>query len=215
MPYYLQAFTLFLISLTTFSLPATVTKQLMTFVVEEVHNGTSFKHLTDIENGSKKESFFVNNKSVGPFEYEDTLLNAQKEETKKERKKTQEDRIRMYETQYKARVKIAQSDLKQALSTLENELVQLADERIKPFIVYKNDTVSSADQTAAIKEKLIPDARKLAESSPDIDIKKINDMTAELRSLIARVHETFVVAVNNGINKADDTKLLKELLTLL
>ncbi len=215
MSYHLQAFTLFLISLTTFSLPATVTKQLMTFVVEEAHNGTSFKHLTDIENGSKKESFFVNNKSVGPLEYEDTLLNAQKEETKKERKKTQEDRIRMYETQYKARVKIAQSDLKQALSTLENELTQLADERIKPFIVYKSDTMSSADQTAAIKEKLMPDARKLAESSPDIDIKKINDMTAELRSLIPRVHETFITAVNNGINKADDTKLLKELLTLL
>lgn len=216
MSYHFRTPALIFSCLVSFFLPAAVSRQIMTLVVEEATNGTLFKHLTEVDNGIKKESFFVNGKTVSGHDYEEALATAQKEEHKKERQKHQEERIKSYETQYKGRVKIAQADLKQAISSLENELSSLADERIKPFMLYTSDTLNSPDHITSIKEKTLPEAVKLVHISPDAsDIKKINDLAAEVRTLIPRVRETFIAAVNNGINKADDTKLLKELLNLL
>lgn len=195
---------------------ATPSHYTATFITEETVNGTAFKQILDINNGLKKESYFIQNKPVSASEYEDAVLSAEKEASKKTRKKAQEERIRMYETQYKGHVKIAQSELKQALISLESELVNTLDERLAPYILYTTSTVSSADQLKNIKENVIPDAKKLIESSPEMmDIKKIQEALAHVQSLTQRVHETFITAVNNGINKADDTKLLKELLTIV
>lgn len=188
----------------------------MNTVTEETFNGMVFKQVTEIENNVRKESFYINGKVVAAEEFERVLLDAQKEENRKERKKLQEDRIRVYESQYKARVKIEQADLKQAVGGLEHELQKLADERIKPFMVYSYDTISSADQVMAIREKLLGEAKKLVEGGAEgIDIKKITDMTTQIKALIPKAREVFIASVNNGINKADDTKLLKELLNML
>ena len=40
-------------------LQAAVTKQFMTSLTEEIHNGIVFKHIIDVDNGIKKESFLV------------------------------------------------------------------------------------------------------------------------------------------------------------
>ncbi len=199
-----------------FSCAANTIKQTATYLVEEIYNGTSFKHVTELDNGSTREIFFINGKSVPDSEYENALLNAQKEENRKLRKKTQEERLKVYETQYKGRVKVAQTDLKEALGMLEEEIKRLADERLKPFMLYKSDTLESADYLVSIKEKLVPEARTYLQTNPEkIDLKKIHDTEQEIQNLLPRIRETFVTAVNNAIEKADDTKLLKELLTLL
>ena len=61
-------------------------------------------------------------------------MNAEKEASKRERKKVQEEKFKVYETQYKGRVKVAQIDLKQAITALENELSRLADEHIETLL---------------------------------------------------------------------------------
>lgn len=187
-----------------------------TFITEETIHGISFKHILAIENGIKKESYFIGNKSVSAHEYEDALLSAEKEESKKIRKKAQEERIHLYETQYKGHVKLAQSELKEAITTLQAELAHALDERLTPYLLYTSNTVHSAEQLKNIKEKVIPDSKKLVESAPETtDLKKIKETLAQVHSLTPLVHETFIIAVNNAINKADDTKLLKELLTIV
>lgn len=195
---------------------ASVTRQYSVHITEEIHNGIPFKHILELENGVKKESYYINGKVSNVHDYEEALLNAAKEDNKKGRKKLQEERIKIYEGKYKGNVKIVQQELKQALATLEAEINKLADERLKNFFVFKPDTLSSLDHMSSIKDKEMAEAQKLAQAVPESsDIKKIQDRLAEIQALIPRVRETFISAVNNGINKANDTKLLKELLDLL
>ena len=186
------------------------------FVSEEVINGIHFKHTTDIDNGVKKESYTVNSKPVSAVDYEESLFAAEKEESKQLRRKNQDDRIKLYETQYKGKVKVAQNELKQALIDVDQELQRVHDKRITAFLIFSPTTIASAEQLSTIKDKTVPEAKKLSEGQPEaLDIKKVQEMAVHLKELTPRLRETFITAVNNGINKADDTKLLKELLELL
>ena len=192
-----------------------VQKQSITFLTEETIEGTTFKHFLELENSTKKETFTINTKPVTSEEYEKQLLEAEKEASKRERKALQEERIRTYETQYKGQVKQSQLELKKLLTSVTDELKQLSDERLAPFLLYGRSTLTS-EQLTALNDTLIPQAEKLLITAPEtIDIKKIQELKAELTSLLPRLHALFIESVNTGIDKADDTKLLKELLSLL
>lgn len=192
-----------------------VQKQSITFLTEETIEGTIFNHRLELENSTKKETFTINTKPVTSEEYEKQLLEAEKEASKRERKALQEDRIRTYETQYKGQVKHSQLELKKLLTAVTDELKQLSDERLAPFLLYSRSTLTS-EQLTALNDTLIPQAEKLLTTAPEtIDIKKIQELKAELTSLLPRLHALFIESVNTGIDKADDTRLLKELLALL
>ena len=192
-----------------------VHKQSTIFLTEETIEGLTFKHVLELENATKKETYTINNKSVTPEEYEKQLLEAEKEASKRDRRTLQEERLKTYETQYKGQVKQSQLELKKVLGSVTEQLNQIFNERLAPFLLYGRDTLTD-EQITALNETLIPQATKLLENSPEtIDIKKIQELKAELSRLLPRLHAFFIASVNNGIDKADDTKLLKELLSLL
>ncbi len=195
---------------------AVVLKQSMVYTSEETINGRTFKQVLEQENSTKTESFYVNGEAVRAPVYEEALLNAEKEESKWKRRKDQEERLARYETRYKGQVKIAQADLKKVIDQLKVELSRLSDERLKPYMIFSLETIASPEQLTTVQKKLIPEAEKWAQSAPVItDIKKVQDIRAELNQILPRVKDTFIATVNNGITQADDTKLLKEFLALL
>ena len=197
-------------------LEAVVLKQSMVYTSEENINGRTFKQVLERENSTKTESFYINGEAVRAPVYEEALLNAEKEESKWKRRKNQEERLARYETRYKGQVKIAQADLKKVIDQLKVELTRLDDERLKPYIIFSLETIASAEQLRALQKKLIPEAERWAQSAPVItDIKRVQDIRAELNQILPRVKDTFIATVNNGITMADDTTLLKEFLALL
>ncbi len=192
-----------------------VIKESMMHIQEEVINFTTFKHQTNIENGAKTEFFFIQNKPVAAQEFEKALLEAENEESKRARKNHQETEIRRYETSYKGHLKVAQNGLKKVVSQLEHELGRLSDDRLKQFFIFSPTTLASEEQIGSLKDKIAHAKKLCTDSSEATNLKKIQEIRAELAPYIARVRDMFIETVNNGINKADDTKLLKELLAFL
>ncbi len=191
-----------------------IQKQSFTFVEEELINNVVFIHETIIENAVKKEYFSIDGKSVTPQEFEDQILHAEKEESKKNRQRKQEERLKLHETKYRGSVKISQKDLDETLNELEIELNRLMDERLKSFMLFSPHTVSSEEELLSLKESDLPEAKKMCEKTPDnVDITKLQSILATMKNAIVTIREMYVATVNNAIEKADDTKLLKELLS--
>ncbi|MBA3751914.1 hypothetical protein H0X06_03930 [Candidatus Dependentiae bacterium] len=192
-----------------------VQKQSFTFVEEELINNVIFVHETIIENAVKKEYFSIEGKSVAPHEFEDQILHAEKEESKKKRQRKQVERLKLHETKYRGSVKISQKDLDETLTELEIELNRLMDDRLKAFMLYSpSTTLSSEEELLAFKEADLPEAKKWCEKSPEnIDITQLQSILATMKNAIVTIREMYVATVNNAIEKADDTKLLKELLS--
>lgn len=188
----------------------------MYFVHEETVNGVSFKTQLEIDNGTKIEKYFVHGKTVSASEYDEALGQAEKEEKKRERSKAQEERLKQYETLYKGNVKIAQLELKKAVSVAQAALAKMLEPKLQPYLVFSGDTIADEKQLAHIKDTLLVEAVKLSNAAPEgVDLKRITAMQQELSALTPRLRAASIATVNNGISKADDTKLLKELLALV
>ena len=95
-------------------------------------------------------------------------------------------------------------------------LNRLLDAKLQPFLVFSPETITDQKQLLTIKDMLIPEATKLSFAAPEtLDIKKIIQANQELKALTPRIRAASIATINNGIQKADDTKLLRELLTLI
>lgn len=195
---------------------AKIERDSIKMIKEETINNSSFKHILTIKNGQRNETLMVNQHPVSVDDYEEALLEAEKEESKITRRALQAERLRVYETQYKGQAKIAQKELKDSLELLKQELERLSDTHIQPFISFSKELISSPEELDALHETIIPQAEKLIQEYPTTtNIKELQEKQQQLQELRTKIHDLFISAVNKGIDTADDTKLLKELLALL
>ena len=193
-----------------------IQKQSLNFLQEEVVNAQTFTHELTIENITKKERFTINGKEVTPAEFEEELSQAEKEERKKKRQHKQEERLKLHEARYRGTVKINQKELAGVLSELDTELNRLLDVRLKPFLVFPTQSLSSEHELLELKEEHVPKAKAMQKLTYDLlDIASLNMTLASMQKAVAATKETFIETVNNALEKADDTRLLKELLTLI
>ncbi|MBA2307150.1 hypothetical protein H0W26_03400 [Candidatus Dependentiae bacterium] len=194
----------------------TIQKQSLNYEQEEVVHNLTFIHTITIENLTKKEGYFVEGKEVTKAEFEEQFSHAEKEERKKKRQLQQEERFKFHETRYKGAIKINQKDLAVILSELEVELNRLLDERLKPFLIFPSALLSSEKELLELRDSHLPRAKQLQDVNWNVlDITTLNATLISMKKMIPTIKEAFLETVNNAIEKADDTRLLKELLTLI
>jgi hypothetical protein len=195
----------------------TIEKEMLVMYVEEKVNDLVFKHKMQRENGMTKEVYTINDIGTTGQEYEEALLNAEKEERRQERRLAHEARVKFYDTHYKVRVKLIKTELRPQIQILESELKRLSDERLKPYRVFvQSFLVGSYEELLTFGRELVDHVTTMLNQPDDItDIKKLQDIARDTTRVIQQMHDTFFATVNNGIDKGDDTRLLKELLMLV
>ncbi len=193
-----------------------IQKQSFSYLQEELVNALTFTHELLIDNMTKKERYAIDGKEVTSTEFEERLSQAEKEERKKKRQRQQEERLKLHEARYRGSVKISQKDLALVLLELDTELNRLMDERLKPFLVFPAPALASEKELMELKEEHLPKAKALQNHSSDLlDITLLTTTLTSMKKAVTAVKETFIETVSNALEKADDTRLLKDLLTLL
>lgn len=187
----------------------------MSYTTEERINDTLFKQHTIMHNGIRSSEYFVNGVPTEPDTYEEALLNAEKEESRRTRKDAEEQRIKAYQINYRGQVRLNQAELKKATENLVNLLRTALSETLEPYRVYSPQGITSQDDLVAVAEELLPSAKKLYTATPDTtNIAALSALQETIGLKAAQLKAFVTETVNQGITTAHDTKALKELLQL-
>lgn len=219
----LNNFSRFLIILLSFQfifssiiLAKIVEKNSIIFFKEENINGINFKHKFEIDNGIKKESFSINNLVVDQLEYEEAILEAEKEERRVERQKDDQIRQNFANIYYKTEIKLLQNELNFKLKELQNAFEKLNDKKLEPYLIFSKDGIENKEEFKDISSNFILKVKDFViKQDKNKDLKKIQEYNNKVIEYTQKINNTFLSTINNAIDRSDDTQLLKELLSLV
>ena len=187
----------------------------MVTVKEEKINDSTFTHRVDIIDGKRKEVWALNGKSVIEEEYEEAVLEAEKEENRKERKKQKKLRRKHENFVLRSQRGCISKIIEQSIKQIRDELYRLEDQRLEPFLLFNEKTISSLKELEYIKNVLIAKARELLSQPDEIGLDELRSMMHRLEEYPERLRDFYYATVKNAQEQSDDTKLLKDLLSIV
>jgi len=193
---------------------------LSVYCKKEIIDQTIFIHREDIVNSEHKEIWSIDGKQVSSDEYEEFILDAQKELIRRERRQQEENRKRAQEFKNEAILALNKKILRLSVKKIEDILKKFDNHNLQHFF-YFDDNFSS-NSFDDLKNNIIPEAKKLmysfgssnnndSDSSWDI----IHAMVVKIDGLDNKLESFYQDTIKNAIEKCDDTKILKELLELV
>lgn len=192
----------------------TIKKSISVSVLEEIIDGKTFTHRIDVIDGKRKELRAIDGQQVSREEYEEEILEAEKQERRNERCLQEEERIR--QTDFMASVQ--RSTLKKlisiAINQVKDQLHKISDKRIKPFFAFDEQTIASKNQLKQLKQQIIPDARSLL-SDDEASLSELQTALTSLERYPARLRSFYQATIARAQMQSDDTRLLKDLLTIV
>lgn len=197
-----------------FQLSARVERDVLITYTEERINNKLFKSRIDFENGTKKETYSIDGVTVPQEEYEEAILNAEKEEKRLERAAAHNSLLAIGDLHNKIQAKLLKSELLPKVKKLEADSKRLLDDRLKAYIVFGKDTFESQEDLDNFISEFIPEAYTIV-NQDEKDIKKLLELDNQITEYTKTIQEMFVSTVQNAIDKSDDTKLLKDLLFII
>lgn len=216
--YYIKLL-IMLLSIAFTSYSVVLEKDRLTRYVEERVHKTVFIYRLTITDGVKKESFALNGHPVNAEEYYKARVAAEQAEVEERCAQVQEKDqalAKKYDLQRKARVKIAINELKPDTMTLEEALKKVYDPRLIDFWKFSSTSITGPEELTQLIEKEIPQAYKLiACLSGELDVYQLDKTHGTITQALPRVIRLFNDTVENAIDTCTDTRVLKELLTLL
>lgn len=190
-------------------------EELAVYYKKEVINGRVFVYREDVANGVKKEICTVDGAPVAFSEYEEAILEAEKEVRRHERQAELERRSALQKERLATSLQLHKKLLRLEIDRVEAALNRLDDHRIISFLVFDDATFSKED-FEGLSDGLLKNAKGLLwRVDEEQDLASLNTMISSLDGLSDRLDELFQVTVNNAIKLCDDTRVLKELLSLL
>jgi hypothetical protein len=193
----------------------TLEKSIMIMVKEERINDATFTHRVDTIDGKRKEAWAINGGSVNEDEYEESVLEAEKEERKKERKKEKRRQLKHEQFVLQAQQTGMNKLIERAIKQMRDELYRLEDQRLEPFLAFDAATISSAKELEYIKTVLIAKARELFSQSTEMGLDELRSLLSKLEEYPDRLRDFYYATVKNAQEQSDDTKLLKDLLSVV
>jgi hypothetical protein len=214
------------------------------FYVEEVSGGESFIYRIDAIDGKKRESWSINGTSVDRVEYSQRLMQADMLEQQRLREVERDRQLAKMEEAHELRILLSKKLVRIALADIDREYSKLADVRLLPYRLYGRTTFANEETLRECMESVVVRARKLLElpidsswqgaqhkSCEDIDVDcpepqdeavqelvSVELLTAtanELSELPEKLEGLYRATIKNAVATCDDTKLLKELLSLI
>jgi hypothetical protein len=190
-------------------------KTLNISVIEEVISNKTFTHRVDILNGKCDERWAIDGHPIGEDEYDEAILQAEKEERRAERMAAKDEQRKHDEfvlaTQRAGWAKL----LDLYLLKIQQELNRLNDSRLEPFFFFEADTISSEKEFEYIKNVLVVRAKEMLDQVGEADLEEIRGMASQVQDYPKRIRALYYATVKNAQAHSDDTKLLKDLLSIV
>ena len=191
-------------------------EELSVYYKKEILDGKTFAYREDLANGVKKQVWSIDGKPVEFEEYEEVILDAEKEIRRRERRARDERRRAAQDSRLQAVVELHKKLLRLLVEDVEAALAKFDDHRLMPFLVFDKDSLLSHKEFETIEGELLQEAKKvLYEEVQDGDKTSLAATIQKLDGLPERLQELFQKTVDNAIKRCDDTKMLKELLGVL
>lgn len=186
------------------------------FYKKEVINGHAFVHREDVVNGMSKKSLEIDGCPVDVQKYEDTILEAEKEVRRVERRQLEERRVRERAMRLESQINLSKKIVQVKIVEAEQWLTKLQDTRLKPFLVFDALTYASREEFDRVALELIPEAREVVmRTHQEISFDAIKSIGDNLEDTPQRLCDLFYASVDAAIKSCNDTKLLKELLDIV
>jgi len=189
-----------------------IQKTLSLFCIEEQVNGKIFGHQRELFNGIVKEVWTLDGKPIEQEFYLQELVKAEQEEFMKERLRQEHYLKEQQEFQDRCQKKIFDKLLKLTVKKVELELEKINDDRLKPFLLFQDDTVVSL----AMLQQIIHEVSSAQQLFNCLDNKnEIKTTLALLEGYPEKLQKFYGATVDNAIATCNDTKLLRDLLELV
>jgi hypothetical protein len=194
----------------------TIEKDVLISFRQEIINGKVFKHRIDIDGLKKKESYVIDDKPVSQDAYLEELAEAEKQEIKNQRQQEHDDKIRRLMSKQKMQIKINLEELSSQLALLQKELRPLLDDRLEEYIKFSDDTIESVQAFKDIINEFIPEIKKVINQPLDQqELNQLSKLKVQITQKIQAIKKLLTQTIEQVIEQADDTQLLKELLVLI
>jgi len=185
-------------------------------VIEEQINGDTFVHRVDVIDGKKREQWAIDGKSVDHDTYIEHIIEAEKEELKRERLKQEEEDAKQRDFQIEMQHCLSKKMLSIVLKKIEKYLKKIDKYKLEQYIRYDSRSIPSEKEFDLVRHEYIPQVKNiLNQSSNEVQLSQIKEMNELLNEYPERLHILFQDAIRNACDQSDDTKLLKELLELV
>ncbi len=183
---------------------------------KEVINGSTFVYREDTVNGTKKKAWTVDGHPVDADEYEEAILNAEKEVRRKERRKEEEQRVHQQLLHHQVLIMLNKKLLTIKIADIEVWLQKLHDYALEQFLVFNDSTYASPEEFDQLSNECIPKVHSLIlQGEDECDVGELLHWVNKLDKVPDQLCNLFYASVNNAIAACDDTKMLKKLLDVV
>jgi hypothetical protein len=191
-----------------------IEKCLSVTVLEETVNGVRFAHRSDLVDGKVQEVWAINGRSVSYNDYLDAILDAEREERRKQRKLDDEKRRQEQEFKALAQINTLKKLIKIKINETMQELIKVNEPLLARYLTFDESTFASEE---ALKDiyYVIEEARRKCQESFEVSTSMLHDVLTSLERLPARLQKLYQDSVNYAIKTCDDTRYLKDLLSLV
>jgi len=191
-------------------------EELCVYYKKETLDGKTFVFREDIANGVKKQVWSIDGQSVAYDEYEEAILDAEREVRKQERRAQAERREERQKGRLVARIELHKKVLRLMIDQIENSLKKFDDHRLVPFLAFNESVGFSQEEFESIEQELLKEAKRvLFTDGQEGDTSPFVTMINRLDGLSERLHGLFQKTVDNAIKLCDDTRMLKSLLEVV
>ena len=180
---------------------------------QERIEGKLFSIRIDIVDGKKSEKCAIDGKDVSFDEYESLILEAEKQIRKTERRQEQERVVQSSEFKNKIRIEAIIKLLNILVGNIEKSIKRFKDYDIEKFVPFSDSTISE-EQFIKISKEFIPNAKSLIYKQDAPDLQQLQTTLDELEPFENKLELLFQATIKEAIDKSDDTKLLKRILSI-
>lgn len=186
------------------------------FYTEEHVDGQLFAHRLDYFEGVRKEQWNVDGKFVDAKTYQERILEAEKNERRRERHKEEQEKVDQQLFKMKAQRAILKKLVQAQLQFFMHDTALLEQHHLEPYFVYAQGTFANSEAYTNFVAKTLVNAQKiLQEQSDGADNSELQEAHEQLEAMHDKWKLFVRSALEQAIEKCNDTKMLKELLQLV
>lgn len=192
----------------------TIERSVSVSIVEEKINGERFTHRSDLIDGKAQDLWSINGQNVNYEEYQNAIADAQLAENRLMRHAQEEQRKREQRFKMQAHYDILKKIVQNLIVEINKELTKLKNILLIPFLQFSQDTIRSQDALYELEQKLTH-ADDIVQRFDSNDIQLLREISNDLELYPEKLVKLYQDSVNYAIKTCDNTKELKEFLTLV
>jgi hypothetical protein len=166
-------------------------------------------------NGTTKRVWGVDGKPVTQSEFEDKLLEAEREVRRQELRNEQAQRQTQATFKERSLVVGTRKILALLVQEIDRQLDKLSVGKVGKFFVFDDANFGSQEKFDHVLQELLPAARALHEKDDRVAMTELAIMVEQLEMVPKKLQNLFQKTVSHAIETCDDAKVLKELLDIV